>query len=62
MERQEALEAAGYMLRARYRPGWVPSWRGTTQPYFKVEDGLPLSVSAFYAFLVALSTNFLRCA
>jgi hypothetical protein len=30
-ERQEALEAAGYMLRARYRPGWIPSWRGTNK-------------------------------
>lgn len=62
LERQEALEAAGYMLRARYRPGWIPSWRGTTQSYFDVEDGQPLSVSSSYAFLVALSANFLRCA
>lgn len=62
MERQEALETAGYMLRARYRPGWIPSWRGTTQPYFKVEDGQPLSASTFYAFLVSLSTIFLICA
>lgn len=44
-ERQQALEAAGYMLRPRYRPGWIPSWRGTKQPYFTVEDGLPLFVS-----------------
>jgi len=43
-ERQEALEAVGYMLRPRYRPGWIPSWRGTKQPYFTVEDGLPLSM------------------
>ena len=47
-ERQEALEAAGYMLRARYRPGWIPSWRGTNQFYLDVEDGRPISVSAFY--------------
>ncbi len=25
VERQEALERAGYMLRPRYRPGWKPS-------------------------------------
>ena len=48
VERQEALEAAGYMLRARYRPGWIPSWRGTKQFFFNAEDGLSLSVSAFY--------------
>lgn len=60
-ERQQALEAAGYMLRARYRPGWIPSWRGTKQPYFTVEDGLPLSVSTFHAFVVIMPTTLLRC-
>jgi hypothetical protein len=59
-ERQEALEAAGYMLRVRYRPGWLPSWRGTKKLYFTVEDGLPISVSAFYAFPVVMPTTF-RC-
>ncbi|KAN0140579.1 Protein kinase-like domain containing protein [Lactarius tabidus] len=39
LERQEALEAAGYMLRPRYRPGWIPSWRGTNKFYLDVEDG-----------------------
>ncbi|KAH9033889.1 kinase-like domain-containing protein [Lactarius pseudohatsudake] len=38
-ERQEALEAAGYMLRSRYHPGWIPSWRGTDKFYLDVEDG-----------------------
>ncbi|KAH8988767.1 kinase-like domain-containing protein [Lactarius hatsudake] len=38
-ERQEALEVAGYMLRSRYRPGWIPSWRGTDKFYLDVEDG-----------------------
>ena len=61
-ERQEALEAAGYMLRARYRPGWIPSWRGTNQLYFNLEDGLPQSVSTLYAFLAAIPIIFLRCA
>ncbi|KAL1946975.1 hypothetical protein VTO73DRAFT_15079 [Trametes versicolor] len=27
-DHQEFLEAHGYMLRARYQPGWTPSWRG----------------------------------
>lgn len=25
-DKQPLLESAGYMLRPRYRPGWVPSW------------------------------------
>jgi hypothetical protein len=39
VERQEALERAGYMLRPRYRPGWKPSWDGTNKLYFSCEDG-----------------------
>ncbi|KAJ3480768.1 hypothetical protein NLI96_g8119 [Meripilus lineatus] len=41
MEHQQWLEEKGYMLRPRYRPGWVPSWdinkRG--RPY-DAEDGI----------------------
>ena len=29
VERQKALELAGYMLRPRYHPDWKPSWTGT---------------------------------
>ncbi|KAH9057291.1 kinase-like domain-containing protein [Lactarius vividus] len=43
-DHQEALEAAGYMLRPRYRPGWTPSWRGTNKFYLYVEDGLSVSM------------------
>jgi hypothetical protein len=39
VERQEALERAGYMLRPRYRPGWKPSWAGTKREYSRFEDG-----------------------
>ena len=39
VERQEALERAGYMLRPRYRPGWKPSWAGTNKDYSRSEDG-----------------------
>jgi hypothetical protein len=39
VERQEALERAGYMLRPRYHPGWKPSWAGTNKEYFRCEDG-----------------------
>lgn len=45
VERQEALEAAGYMLRSRYRPGWKPSWVGTDKDYWDVEDGQSRPVS-----------------
>lgn len=44
-ERQEALERAGYMLRTRYRPGWKPSWVGTTKDAFDSEDGQSQLVS-----------------
>lgn len=39
VERQEALEQAGYMLRPRYRPGWKPSWAGTDKYHGSFEDG-----------------------
>ncbi|KAI0299137.1 kinase-like domain-containing protein [Multifurca ochricompacta] len=39
VERQEALQKAGYMLRSRYRPGWKPSWAGTDKFYLDFEDG-----------------------
>jgi hypothetical protein len=51
VERQEALEAVGYMLRPRYRPGWIPSWRGTNNFYLDVEDGQSLSVSTYFTFM-----------
>ena len=45
VERQEALECAGYMLRPRYRPHWQPSWAGTNKFHFRCEDGLSQTVS-----------------
>ena len=58
VERQEALEVAGYMLRPRYRPGWIPSWRGTGKFHLDVEDGRSVSVSVFYANVVSVPRNF----
>ncbi|KAI9455513.1 kinase-like domain-containing protein [Russula earlei] len=40
IERQEALERAGYMLRPRFRPGWEPSWSGTKKFHLNFEDGI----------------------
>ena len=45
VERQEALEQAGYMLRPRFRPGWQPSWTGTNELFINFEDGWCLRVS-----------------
>lgn len=45
-DRQQFLQSVGYMLRPRYRPEWVPSWRGTgglIQPT-SAEDGISLPV------------------
>ncbi len=51
VERQEALERAGYMLRPRYQPGWQPSWTGTGKFYLKFEDGQGIAVSLNALFL-----------
>lgn len=39
------LERHGYSLRPRFRPGWVPSWRGTTLNPLECEDGHSHNVS-----------------
>ena len=43
--RQTTLEEAGYMLRQRYRPGWQPTWIGTSKFCMDVEDGQAQGVS-----------------
>lgn len=40
---QEELEKRGYMLRPRYRPGWVGSWVGTKRKPEKCEDSIGIS-------------------
>ena len=47
VERQEALEQAGYMLRPRFRPGWQPSWTGTNKLFLDFEDGNSVKVSVY---------------
>lgn len=39
------LAGRGYMLRARYRPGWVASWKCTGERPLRCEDSLRLRVS-----------------
>jgi len=54
VERQEALERTGYLLRSRYRPGWKPSWTGTKKLYFLCEDGKHIHVSDSFLFHLLL--------
>lgn len=44
-DRYDFLHNAGYQLRPRYKPDWVPSWRASKKSRFDVEDGVPLEVS-----------------
>ena len=55
--RQATLEAAGYMLRQRYRPGWQPSWIATGKFFMDVEDGQAqvVSVDVLLRFMVMLT-------
>jgi len=55
VERQGALEQAGYLLRSRYRPGWKPSWTGTNKYYLDCEDAQSVRVSDDFS----LSTGYL---
>ncbi len=51
-ERQGFLASQGYMLRPRYRPGWVPSWKTDTSRHpEKFEDYWKLPVSAILPML-----------
>ncbi|KAI0294570.1 hypothetical protein BC826DRAFT_1011363 [Russula brevipes] len=59
VERQEALERAGYMLRPRYHPGWKPSWEGTRNGQStelrlgmdatRISDGRPLQINNLFS-------------
>jgi hypothetical protein len=37
-DRQPWLEEQGYMLRPRYRPGWIPSWKKSGKRWQDAED------------------------
>lgn len=57
-DHQVWLAERGYMLRPRYRPGWVPSWKDTGKRWQQFEDGLQLGVGS-YTFSSCLSANLL---
>ena len=54
IERQEALEQAGYMLRPRFRPGWQPSWTGTNKLFLNFEDGHSMKVSVDFCMTICI--------
>lgn len=47
--RQKFLEARGYILRTRYHPDWVPSWRTMDIDPHRCDDFYPLFVSPIFA-------------
>ncbi|KAH9944726.1 hypothetical protein B0H21DRAFT_823236 [Amylocystis lapponica] len=42
-DHQQWLQACGYMLRPRYRPGWTPSWHDKKRSFIECEDRIPIS-------------------
>jgi hypothetical protein len=61
VDRQVALEQAGYMLRSRYRPGWKPSWTDTKRFYLDCEDGQSVEVSDGFPFPLSSRANDFSC-
>ena len=49
-DRYEWLQHSGYSLRPRYKPNWIPSWRGTDKSYYECEDGVVLWVSLIHVY------------
>ena len=56
-DRQQFLERQGYMLRPRYRPGWIPSWTGLNALPPCREDAEPLPVSTPFLVKRVLTMN-----
>lgn len=44
IRRQPWLQSRGYMLRPRYRPGWIPSWKTTGARPINCEDAIQIGV------------------
>lgn len=43
-DRYEQLRSLGYLLRPRYSPEWVPSWKTSKRDWSSCEDGKRLEV------------------
>ena len=42
--RYEWLRQSGYLLRRRYEPDWIPSWKDSEKPPYLCEDGVEVRV------------------
>ena len=47
---QPWLQQKGYMLRPRFRPNWIPSWKGTKKFRISCEDGQVCLVGSSHTF------------
>ena len=52
-DRYEQLSNHGYLLRPRYSPRWVPSWKTSNRDWRDSEDGKRLEVRNFFFLLVS---------
>lgn len=47
-DRYNWLEQEGYILRPRYKPDWVPSWKDSGRGHWSFEDGQRLIVGLLH--------------
>lgn len=62
--RFDVLKSHGYLLRPRYRPGWVPSWKPTiedAQVHGRFEDAIRPQVRLTSSQLCLTATDDLPC-
>lgn len=50
-DHQRWLQEKGYMLRPRFRPEWIPSWKGTKKQPYDCEDGRSIAVCCLFTFV-----------
>lgn len=55
----EWLKNRGYLLRARYAPDWVPSWKTSAKVWFEHEDSRNLEVYSVFDDLLLFLTPLL---
>ena len=49
-DRYEQLSNHGYLLRPRYTPQWIPSWKASNRDWTDCEDGQRLEVRKFSSY------------